>query len=250
MLGSIPTSTSSSGWLDRLRTSKGFPIPSHLDLDHFLHSNFELNPNPTPPEGAAPPASNSPVHQTKQQSHKPTGHEKEQRLFDLMNNVLSELFVMGDPRESATGRKSARKQMNPRVCSTSASASASQRQAPAVSPSSADNSVAEGKRGRRKMKRMRESAVEAAGSDPLLNTGTVVTVIDTSSPGWKSERHFRKGMSWKGKEKKMWNVCRKKRKVGLLEKLIVEKEPLKELKGREQNDNVKSHIDVWSAGID
>ncbi|KAK8936324.1 hypothetical protein KSP39_PZI013808 [Platanthera zijinensis] len=235
MLGSIPTSTSGSGWLDRLRTSKGFPIPSHLDLDHFLHSNFEPNPNPTPPEVAAPP---------KQQPHKPTGHEKEQRLFDLMNNVLSELFVMGDPPESATGQKSARKQMNPRVCSTSASASASRRQAPAMSPSSADNSVAEGKRDRRKMKRMRASAVEAAGSDPLLNTGTVVTVIDTSSPGWKSERHFRKGMPWKGKEKKVWNVCRKKRKVGLLEKLIVEKEPLKELKGREHNDNVKSHIDV------
>ncbi|PKU67434.1 hypothetical protein MA16_Dca020329 [Dendrobium catenatum] len=239
MLCSISTSRSSPSWLDRLHASKGFTVSSDLDLDHFLQSNS--NPKSTPSRDAmdALPCGK------KLQSQKRIVFDKEQRLFDLMSNVLSELFVMGEPRDSAACLKGARKQLNPRACVPSASASVDGG-ASAMSPPSADNSIAEAKRDRKKIKRMRANPGHAAGSDPSVYTGTVVTVIDTSSPGWKSEKHFRKGMAWKGKEKKVLNVSRKKRKLGLVEKLIVEKEraermrPLAELKGREQNENVES----------
>lgn len=183
------------------------------------------------------------------------GCEKEQCLFDLMSNVLSELFVMGNPQESAAVRKGSRKQLNPRACVSSFSASADvgdSRQAPAMSPSSADNSVAEEKRDHKKIKRLRVNTVQVEGSDSLVNIGTVVTVIDTSSPGWKTEKHFRKGMTWKGREKKVWNVCKKKRKLGLVDKLIVEREklrPLAELKEREHDRNVKLHNEEYTSNI-
>lgn len=244
MLCSIPTSRSSPGWLDRLHASKGFAVPADLDLDHFLHSSS--NPMPTPSNRDAV---NRPPCGKRVQSPKRIFFEKEQRLFDLMSNVLSELFVMGDPCDSAAGLKGARKQLNPRACVPSASASADGA-ASAMSPSSADNSIAEAKRDRKKMKRMRANPGQAAGSDPSLCTGTVVTVIDTSSPGWKTEKHFRKGMVWKGREKKVWNVSRKKRKLDLVEKLILEKEraerlrPLAELKGGEPSENADSQNEV------
>ncbi|XP_020686409.1 uncharacterized protein LOC110102417 isoform X1 [Dendrobium catenatum] len=248
MLCSISTSRSSPSWLDRLHASKGFTVSSDLDLDHFLQSNS--NPKSTPSRDAmdALPCGK------KLQSQKRIVFDKEQRLFDLMSNVLSELFVMGEPRDSAACLKGARKQLNPRACVPSASASVDGG-ASAMSPPSADNSIAEAKRDRKKIKRMRANPGHAAGSDPSVYTGTVVTVIDTSSPGWKSEKHFRKGMAWKGKEKKVLNVSRKKRKLGLVEKLIVEKEraermrPLAELKGREQNENVESQNEACTGNI-
>lgn len=93
-----------------------------------------------------------------------------------------------------------------------------------------DNSVAEAKRrDRKKMGRQMD------GGDPSVCGGTVVTVIDTSTLGWKSEKRFRKG---KGERKRVWNVGRKRRKLG--EKLVVEKEkverlrPLADLKERDQ----------------
>ncbi|XP_020579634.1 uncharacterized protein LOC110024170 [Phalaenopsis equestris] len=104
------------------------------------------------------------------------------------------------------------------------------------------------------MKRMRGGPGQAASWDPSVCTGTVVTVIDTSSPGWKTEKHFRKGMVSKRREK-VWNVSRKKRKFGSAEKFIVEKEraerlrPLAELKEREQNENAEPHNEVGSGTI-
>ncbi|OMO97789.1 hypothetical protein COLO4_14368 [Corchorus olitorius] len=53
MLCSIPTGKSGSNWLDRLRSSKGFPTGDNLDLDHFLTNS---NPSDSPLTNA----SNSP----------------------------------------------------------------------------------------------------------------------------------------------------------------------------------------------
>ncbi|XP_020579571.1 uncharacterized protein LOC110024129 [Phalaenopsis equestris] len=249
MLCSIPTSRSTLSWLDRLYTSKGFTVPADLDLDHFLYSNSKPKPTPSNPEAVDPPLSGM-----KLQSRKRVFLEKEQCLFSLMSNVLSELFVMGDTRNSIANLKGARKQLNPRACVSSASASADGG-ASAMSPSSADNSIAEAKRGPKKMKRMRANPGHAAGWDPSVSTGTVVTVIDTSSPGWKTEKNFRKGMVWKGREKKMWNVSRKKRKLGLVEKFVEEKErtvrlrPLAVLKGQELNENAKLQNEAFTGNI-
>ncbi|KAL4279209.1 hypothetical protein GQ457_03G014830 [Hibiscus cannabinus] len=115
---SIPTSKSGSNWLDRLRSSKGFPTPHNLDLHHFLpipnasdspnsiaestHSNDKQlqNPNPPPPEVT---------------SSEPAGDKE---WFGIMSNALSELFNMGEGAQSSRfpKKKSSRKQTNPRIC--------------------------------------------------------------------------------------------------------------------------------------
>ncbi|KAG1365690.1 hypothetical protein COCNU_12G006900 [Cocos nucifera] len=255
-------SRSSSNWLDRLHTSKGLSIPADLDLDQFLSSIPDPNPNSNPksfppphpetrtsdaplsqPPGEKPAATRRrrkqqpPPREESAAENKIAAGEKEQ-LFDLMSSALAELFIMGD--RSATGilrasRRSARKQPNPKACVPSASASidgsflagapAACHVPPATSPSSADNSVAEAKKSRTKARRKRGTTGSPVESDLSTYSKTEVTVIDTSSPGWKSEKLiFRKGMVWKVRDKKLWNVCRKKRKVGLVERLIGEKE--------------------------
>ncbi|XP_008805010.3 uncharacterized protein LOC103718115 [Phoenix dactylifera] len=260
--GKMLCSRSSSNWLDRLHTSKGFCIPAaDHDLDHFLSSIPNPNPN-TNPKSCSPPrpetwTSDAPLSQPpaekpaaprrrrkQQQQQQPQyaagnktfAGEKEQ-LFDLMSSALAELFIMGD--RSATGilrasKKSARKQANPKACVPSASASidgsflagaaAACHVPPVTSPSSADNSVAEAKNSRTKARGKRGTTGSPVESDLSTYSKTDATVIDTSSPGWKSEKLiFRKGMVWKVRDKNLWNVCRKKRKLGLVERLIDEK---------------------------
>lgn len=129
---------------------------------------------------------------------------------------------MGDIPSSSAALKAARKQPNPRACAPSSSASAN--------CDSSDNRVAEAKR-----RDQKKTGRQTDGGDPSACGGTVVTVIDTSTSGWKSEKRFRRG---KGERKKVWNVGRKRRKLG--EKLVVEKEkverlrPLADLREREQ----------------
>lgn len=195
-------SNSNSNWLDRLRSSKGFPISTDLDnLDQFLTSN----PNPNPVE--EPPL-------------KPHHERRDHRsLFHIMTNVLSDLFVMGNP-SNPNPIKSSRKQRNPRSHNG------------ASSQSSANNSVAEGKKRKLKARKKMGGSDEGSKSkdpDLLGFSRTEVTVIDTSLlPDWKAARVvYRKGIVWKVKEKKGVRVRRrkkKKRKVGLEEKLAFKKE--------------------------
>ncbi|XP_010922571.1 uncharacterized protein [Elaeis guineensis] len=266
MLCSISTSRSSSNWLDRLHTSKGFSIPADLDLDHFLSSNPNPDPNTNSCFPPLPPPETRPSDAWRRQPHpsppvsaagNKTAGGKEQ-IFDLMGSALAELFIMGDGSAPATlraSKKSARKQPNPKACVPSISASiggnflagapAACRVTPATSPSSAENSVAEAKKSRTKARRKRGTAGSPVESDLSTYSKTEVTVIDTSSPGWKSEKLiFRKGIVWKVRDKKLWNVCRKKRKLGLVERLISEKEkeqPLIDMKvpaGKEHSRSV------------
>ncbi|XP_072976059.1 uncharacterized protein [Typha angustifolia] len=234
---SISTASSSSNWLDRLHTSKGFSIPTDLDLDHFLTSTPNSNHNPNPNPNSKNEVDSSSVRRRRKgvppdSSAASKIGDKKSHLFDLMSSVLAELFVMGDGTLSEGKRKSSRKQANPRVCINSASASANGGGGggvpPAASPSSADNSVAEAKKGQGKGRRKRgpaSGAAVAVDSDRrLLCSKTEVTVIDTSAPVWKSQKLiFRKGMVWKVRDKKVWNASRKKRKLGLVEKLVSEK---------------------------
>ncbi|KAJ6844342.1 adhesin FhaB [Iris pallida] len=208
MLSSMskPSSSSSSNWLDRLRSSKGFPLSPDLDLDHFLLSS---NPNPNPT--------------------KPPKHGDHHLAATFMSDVLSDLFVINN-RPPKPPQKTSRKQPNPRNHVVPPPPTG------AVSPSSADNSVAEAGRNRaaaagatvklKKKKKKRESH-GSAESDLSGFSRTEVTVIDTSSgsPGWKSEKVvFRKGLVWKVREKKVRSFVRKKRKVGSMERVASEKE--------------------------
>ncbi|KAJ0987664.1 hypothetical protein J5N97_006020 [Dioscorea zingiberensis] len=223
-----------SNWLERLRRSKGLPT-SDLDLDAFISSLPNPNPNPDPVQPPAPPA-------------KPGCGNPQ--VFDLMSSVLSELFVMNAPAATVAEKpKSSRKQRNPKLCSRLDSASASGARAvaraPATSPSSAENSLAGVKKGRPAKPRRKRGP---ASSDFGAYSRTEVTVIDTSSsPGWKSEKIiFSKGLVWKVRDKKLWNFNRKKRKLGIVDKLGGEKEKEKdrqslgEVKAKAQKETLAS----------
>lgn len=75
-----------------------------------------------------------------------------------------------------------------------------------------------------------------------------MTVIDTSCPGWKSEKViFRKGIMWKVRDKKVWTLSRKKRKMGLVGRLINEKDkeqPLAEPKVHADEGILASFVEV------
>nr|XP_009420007.1 PREDICTED: neural Wiskott-Aldrich syndrome protein isoform X1 [Musa acuminata subsp. malaccensis] len=250
MLFSISTSTSNtkstSNWLERLHSSRGFSVPAHLHLDHFLSPDSASNPSPNSPPPPPPPPPPEEVlsdppppeplaNPRRRKKHlqppPPPGASTDgkQRLFDLVGGVLAELFVMGGPPvvRALKAKKSSRKQPNPKVCVPSASASIDGcRSLPATSPpSSADNSVAEAKKSRSKLRRKRGTAGSPVDLDLSAYSRTDVTVIDTSCPGWKSEKViFRKGIMWKVRDKKVWTLSRKKRKMGLVGRLINEKD--------------------------
>ncbi|KAK8690470.1 hypothetical protein V6N13_074003 [Hibiscus sabdariffa] len=230
MICSIPTSKSGSNWLDRLRSSKGFPTPHNLDLHHFLpipnasdspnsiaestHSNDKQlqNPNPPPPEVT---------------SSEPAGDKE---WFGIMSNALSELFNMGEGAQSSRfpKTKSSRKQTNPRICVFNT---------PDVNPteeqkSSWDNvrndkdslvstrslSSRESEQGSENNTNVKEKeeAEDKGGERELVGySRSEVTVIDTSCEVWKVDKLiFRRKNIWKVKDKKgkSRTFGRKKRK--------------------------------------
>nr|XP_043613315.1 uncharacterized protein LOC122585262 isoform X1 [Erigeron canadensis] len=79
----VPTTTTTvkppSTWLQRLYTSKGFQ-----DSDHFLSNKID------PPTHHTIPTKNIP------QKHTNNNNNENQNGSDLINNILSELFCMGD----------------------------------------------------------------------------------------------------------------------------------------------------------
>ncbi|KAG6466644.1 uncharacterized protein LOC122036017 [Zingiber officinale] len=231
-------SNSTSDWLQRLHSSRGLSVPLHYHLDHFLSSDLNpdpptnTNPNPNlpailPPEALDLPPTDSPLPRKKHPLPSlGAGLDESQKIFDLVGGVLAELFVMEGPAATKT-KKIARKQSHPRVCIPSVSASIDGcREPPATSPpSSADNSVAEAKNNRTKMRRKRGTARGSTDLDLSACSRTDVTVIDTSHPGWKSEKViFRNGIMWKVRDKKVWNLNRKKRRLGLVGRSGNEKE--------------------------
>ncbi|XXG66907.1 hypothetical protein AAC387_Pa06g0371 [Persea americana] len=248
MLCSISTNNKSgSTWLDRLRTSKGFPVQTDLDLDHFLNPNPNL-PNSPPQkqdeeqEEDIPSLSNT-INIEKPHKSLPEMAKKSDDWFEIMSSVLSELFNMGDPRDIARihaleqGRKrSFRKQSNPKICLLSSSGSVGESclvvagGVPALSPSSADNSIAEAKRSDDCLLPGKQGVADSAGPEEEISRAVAVdldlsafsraevTIIDTSAPVWKSEKLiFRKGSVWKIRDKKQSYASRRKRKVDQLD---------------------------------
>ncbi|KAF8412052.1 hypothetical protein HHK36_000005 [Tetracentron sinense] len=247
MLCSISNGKSGSNWLDRLRSTKGFPVGNGLDLEHFLNSNpslsisSETKVSDTETEkynlksiSDSAPSDAKPIADRKRTMEN-TGVQKNRQKddwFDIMSTVLAELFNMGDSSEFHREKKSSRKQRNPKICVFSASASVDNSSldgvvrrvegVPAMSPPSADNSVTEVERtgGRSKQKKKRASiAVEGKSqADRSAYSRAEVTIIDTSSPLWKFEKLLcRKGNVWKVRDKK-WksknvSVFKKKRKL-------------------------------------
>ncbi|CAI0453263.1 unnamed protein product [Linum tenue] len=237
MLCSAPGGKPSSNWLDRLRSTKGFPTSGDVGLDDFLltkpTADEDASDSPTSDDAAA---SNSLVNSNSvaEQAPEISGRNGEGDWFGVMTNVLSDLFYMGGPT-GISGKKSARKQTNPKFCALPASPALRKDEkaagARAASLNSNRNSnIVRSQRGgdcadevdeEQDKGECRRGDGEGCGGDRELKgySRSEVTVIDTSYEVWKFDKLvFRKRNIWKVRDKKgkSWlsAAAKKKRKKG------------------------------------
>ncbi|KAK4403711.1 hypothetical protein Sango_0739700 [Sesamum angolense] len=207
MLCSVSTGKSRSSWLDRLRTAKGFPENGVTDLEMFLQ-----NPSSSIAERPESVPNTDPICCSTR--------DEDKQFFNIMSDVLNELFNFGDKWGNSTKlKKSARKQMNPRICEFSNNGSREINNAAAEKPtllrSGDSNSGVEGVRELDKSENDGEG-VERDGNLAGFSR-TEVMVIDTSYESWKFEKLlYRKKNVWKLRDKKGKSVImrnKKKRKL-------------------------------------
>ncbi|XVF51089.1 hypothetical protein PTKIN_Ptkin04bG0156400 [Pterospermum kingtungense] len=237
MLCSISTGKSGSNWLDRLRSSKGFPTGDDLDLGHFL-----ANPNPSDSSTANASSSPNSNSESTHSNDKPLLNQKppppevisgepagDKEWFGIMSNVLSELFNMGDQSQTSR-KKTSRKQTNPRICITKNVDSFQEHRSSSDNVRKVENIPASLNSGEEEEKREskeegdnnnvedeEEEKEKEKGDKELLGySRSEVTVIDTSNDVWKVDKLiFRRKNIWKVKDKKgkSRTVGRKKRKA-------------------------------------
>ncbi|CAN6480491.1 unnamed protein product [Victoria cruziana] len=222
-----PVSQSNSGlnWLDRLRTSKGFPVGNETGLEAFLDANAPPSDQVASSGDDRSVALSRPdisgesakVRVRVKRGRAPIGRDKGD-WFAILSGVLAELFNMGDPRRSMVmdDKRTCRKQKNPKTCTILCSTNGGDRNA-AVSPQTSvsgtkDKETVEldsvHRRPRRKSgKNVLKADEKEEGSanvrSPELDSCscTVVTVIDSSFPGWKFGKAIsRKGNDWRIRE--------------------------------------------------
>nr|GLL20000.1 uncharacterized protein LOC109150069 isoform X1 [Ipomoea trifida] len=210
MLCSIPTQKSgSSKWLDRLRSSKGFPPGDYLNLEQFLRqtSNSPAPINPTTKLGQTNLAS-VPCSDKQQVLETPVDPAGGKQLFNAFTNVLSELFNMGESSNCPAQKKGPRKQINPRFFAASTSSELNnvsgsgddRGKDKSASPMSDDQSRVE-----MKLVVQSEEEEEEEKMDAHLFgfSRSEVTVIDTSCAPWKCDKLlFRKKNVWKVRDKR------------------------------------------------
>lgn len=245
MLCSVPADRSGSNWLDRLRSTRGFPAGDGLGLDHFL-----ANPqNPSPPTPPAPdPSTSESTHSVQSQigtqdhahSARAQNPGGERDWYGIMTGVLSELFNMGDASEGEVARKSSRKQPNPRFFPNSrpSDASAGEKISDCAAAATAGAAGGENAGWRTLSADLESDAVDrtARGADAdgeeeeeeekesgdnqdlVGYSRSEVTVIDTSCESWKFEKVlYRRKNVWKVRDRKgkvRSSIGRKKRKLG------------------------------------
>eukprot|EP00257_Ricinus_communis_P019115 XP_015578006.1 uncharacterized protein LOC8269534 isoform X2 [Ricinus communis] len=229
MLCSVSAGTKSgSNWLDRLRSTKGFPATENLDLDNFLSNSSLLNPSIS----ESTLSHNKRVTSDQTQFPDTSSENGEKEWFGLVTNVLCDLFNMGDSQDKnsrLSGTKSSRKQTNPKFfdiesvrkeeCVQVATPASfrSDNNSNVVGMNADcfsnddDNNVDEEK--------------EKCSSDKELKgySKSEVTVIDTSFEMWKFDKLvFRRKNIWKVRDKKgkSWSFSSKKRKGNQLESAI------------------------------
>lgn len=204
-LAMVSTADSAPNWLDRLRSTKGFPTGDNLDLDHFLRNNHDDTPKPNSFEST----------QADCKQVIENGDEKEEEWLGIMTNVLSDLFNMGEPNPRF--KKSCRKQANPKPCLVS-----TEDQSSGCVRKDEDAPVEN---------ETKNIEIEEDGERELVGySRNEVTVIDTSCAEWKFEKLvYRKRNVWKVREKKGKSriIGRKKRKANGFDGIVHAKKKLK-----------------------
>ncbi|KAL5737122.1 hypothetical protein ACOSQ2_031910 [Xanthoceras sorbifolium] len=236
MICSISTGKCGLSWLDRLRSTKGFPTADGLDLDHFLSTN---NPNSDSNSTESSQSDEKRVGENRKEisSNRNGDDDGDSEWFGIMSNVLSDLFNMGGEPDRSRKKKSSRKQTNPRIClvSTAAAAAAVEEEEERSSVgcerkdenasaenANASNAVDRGGGGGGSgcdNEEEEEGELDNGGGERELFgfSRNEVTVIDTSCVEWKFEKLvYRKRNVWKVREKKGKSkiIGRKRRKGG------------------------------------
>lgn len=224
MICSISTGKSDSNWLDRLRSNKGFPVGDDLELDHFLENK---DSKPKSKSNSSESTQNRKAATEEICGDNEIGDDKGE-WFGIMNNVLSDLFIMGESNDSQgckfSRKKISRKQTNPKFClvsrMTSSNIEEEQSSGGCVRKdenAQVENELKEVVEGEEIVNNVAE--MEDGEREELLGySRNEVTVIDTSCTEWKFEKLvYRKRNVWKLREKKgksrMIGLGRKKRKA-------------------------------------
>ncbi|GAB4826109.1 hypothetical protein Ancab_008979 [Ancistrocladus abbreviatus] len=232
MICSISTSKSASNWLDRLRSSRGFPTGDHLDLDHFLTAGTSDSPRSTTATANAAANNNSSSNRNDNAPELTTsGHAR--CLGNAVTHVLCEVFYMGDAN-GISRKKSSRKQQNPKFCDVktlkNGNGAGNDSSSDELRRETSENGLASsgGDNCDRVKREGNADSVFDVEEDEHGGEENVdlkeysrseVTVIDTSFEEWKVERLvLRRNNVWKVREMKMgWsNFVGKKRKGGSL----------------------------------
>ncbi|XP_002515870.3 uncharacterized protein LOC8281552 isoform X1 [Ricinus communis] len=216
---------SGSNWLDRLRSTKGFPATENLDLDNFLS-------DPSLPNSESTQSLNRRVTSDQTEIPDTLRENGEREWFGVVTNVLCDLFNMGDSQDKnsrISGKKSSRKQTNPKFFDADSVRKEEYVQAATTASFHSDNNsnvvgmnadcfVDDDDEYNGKL----DEKKEKSSSDKELRgySKSEVTVIDTSFEVWKFDKLvFRRKSIWKVRDKKgkSWNFASKKRKGNHLE---------------------------------
>ncbi|XP_015693561.2 arp2/3 complex-activating protein rickA [Oryza brachyantha] len=249
-------------WLHRLHAKGGLSFPSNLHIDDLLYGQRRglPPPPPAPPSSSAvpkePPPSTKPKQpKTKQQQQQqppppppqkppqgstnpslpnPSSSSNPQPPQLQLSNVVADLFVTPSsaplPLQSI---KAFRKQNRPRPRLDKSSR-----------PTKANKDKAKVKV---KKRRRSERAADADGERSGERSGrTEVTVIDTSTDGWKAAKLLlRRGAVWKVRDKTSQvsepeDPTKVKRRAGLVSKIQRDREKQKQ-KEKEANSSGNVH---------
>uniref|UniRef100_A0A7C8YKP9 Uncharacterized protein n=1 Tax=Opuntia streptacantha TaxID=393608 RepID=A0A7C8YKP9_OPUST len=206
-MASVSTTKPGSNWLDRLRSSRGFPTGDDPDLDRFLSTSSS---------GSVPTTASGSTHSESTQSLpeiRELRNSGGRNDVGEVSNVLCDLFNMGEgsPR-SFSKKKGSRKQANPRFCGPNennnelcSSDDLRRDKSENGLASSGDNSLNETREKNAAKFDVEGEEREDVDVDVDLKaySRSEVYVIDTSLPDWKFDGWvFRKNDEWKIKEKK------------------------------------------------
>lgn len=275
VLSIVASSSGGAGtpsWLHRLHAKGGLSFPKDLQIDDLLYGGSRspaqpaaaaaaphpppaapLPPPPTPAAAAtpqAPPPKPNPTRTTPARPNpsaatntdKPALPQQPPTPPPPLSGVVSDIFAFAVPSAPRSTRllKPFRKQSRPRPCSDDEGDD----KTPRSSTKENKNKKETKTKGRKRRRAERDAALAATANGTVeRNSKTDVTVIDSSTEGWKGSKvlHIR-GLSWKVQNKKVSLVAepetlaKGKRRAGLVAKITRDRE--KERKAAASQGNI------------